>query len=452
MTPINTVNHGPVIKGDPTKPHKLSPAEDKLVADMKKRGIDYLKKYQTKGGTDRDGKPLPVGTWEFGNYSDPMAAMGGLTLVSCDVPSDSVEVNRAAERVRLTAKDMHNTYGIAFYILFLSKLDATLDKLDPQRKVDEQIIRNLSARLIVGQLPDGSWDYENPSLSKEEEDDLYGFLKELGKKSWQEFAAANPERVSKMKPLLKELSFVIAPDKLTPQFCKRHNTRFGKQRLGNNSTTQLALLALLAAMNGHYDVMAHHPLYLSVKRFRATQIPRDAPKDGPRPGTWLYSGEEITSSLPGSPAAMTCCGLIALTIGYTLDIPRPYATVNVDPDVMRAFDALADDMTRNRGGSTYSAYVFWTIERVAVLYNKGKIGNHDWFRDGLNTFNIKEFKKPEGGWLLPGNTRQPTDTCFVLLFLHRVNLIQWQDDEQHNPFVPKPNLAGGKGPTNPEQK
>ncbi len=65
-------------------------------------------------------------------------------------------------------------------------------------------------------------------------------------------------------------------------------------------------------------------------------------------------------------------------------------------------------------------YFLWSIERLAVLFDLEKIGEHDWYRWGSEI--ILAQQKADGGWAerFPGIP----DTCFALLFLKRANLIK----------------------------
>ncbi len=397
----------------------LSPEEMDQIDKMKKSGIAYLKKTQ-----------LPDGTWDYPGFHDAMAAMGGLTLLSCGEGPESDAVKKAADHVRAVVLSQKNTYAVSLCILFLAKMDDALGKLNPPKKnkEDQALIRSMAARLIAAQFSDGSWNYAVPPLSAQQEKDLFGFLDDLGKSSWSEYHAAHPDK--EIPPGLKGLSFLNVKEE-TPQFYK---LGLGMRGDTNNSTTQLALLALVAAQK--YKVQAHQPLYLSVKRFRATQNPN---------GTWSYSA--MSERVKPGPA-MTCCGLIAVAIGYSLDLPKPYKTINDDPAVKNALAAIAADMNNDnalqRKWTAYGGYAFWSIERIGVLYKKDKIGRHDWFRYGLKTF--PRFEKKGGGWKL--DSMPATDTCFVLLFLQQVNLLEFDAPGMVNPFG-KPDLTGSLGPASP---
>jgi hypothetical protein len=372
----------------------LNETEQKQVDQIKKRGVDFLKKSQN-----------PDGTWPGGIWERELAAMGGLTLLECGVPVSDPAVKKAAERVRESAsnKGMIKTYGISLYILFLNKLN------DPQ---DADLIKSLALQLVAGQTIQGGWGYDNAPLDLGEEEDLFFILQNLGNKSWDEFKAAHPKRVAFLPAKLKNVAIFNPAEKSkeTPDFFKQG---------GDNSNTQFALLALWVARN---QVPVEPVLHLVVKRFRESQE---------ADGHWVYDLKHRDPQSPGD--TMTCAGLLALAIGYGLEQPhsRLAAHPRQDPGIIKGLAHLGPkigfphDNPQTKPDPT-GVYFLWSVERVGVLFQSAKIGGKDWYRWGLRI--LQAYQTPQGSWVFdPGTSvgfAEVPDTCFALLFLNQANLVQ----------------------------
>ena len=77
--------------------------------------------------------------------------------------------------------------------------------------------------------------------------------------------------------------------------------------------------------------------------------------------------------------------------------------------------------SRERANSRGDLYFLWSLERVGVVYNLQKVGNVDWYAWGSAV--IVDFQNPNDGSWRAGNGPIP-DTCFALLFLKRVNVVE----------------------------
>src|SRR5262249_51578669 len=103
---------------------------------------------------------------------------------------------------------------------------------------------------------------------------------------------------------------------------------------GDNSNTQFAILALLAA-RGH-SLPLEPSLTLLNKRFRGTQAPD---------GRWTYdgSGTEHSRVVAGKRLpTMTCAGLLGTAIGFSLeDRDRKSLRPDEDPVVQKGLEFLA---------------------------------------------------------------------------------------------------------------
>ncbi len=115
---------------------------------------------------------LKSGMWPVDQaYVVGYAALPGLTLLECGVPTSDPVVQQAAKFVRMAAPQIDKTYEIALSILFLDKLG--------EKQKDEPVIQMLALRLIAGQTATGGWSYKCPILTKEDSKLLLTTLKKL---------------------------------------------------------------------------------------------------------------------------------------------------------------------------------------------------------------------------------------------------------------------------------
>jgi hypothetical protein len=393
------------------------------------RGVAYLKAAQ-----------YPTGTWSKNpdnapqTYSVGYAALGGLTLLECQVPAGDPAVQKAAAFVRTTqiTDRLHRNYQMACVILFLDRLG------DPQ---DRALIQNYALHLVAGQSVRGGWTYDSPDLSNVELQQLLHFLEatrlpvpelqttDKKEAKGTEAPAKPPAKKSAARPKVavppaRSLSQqVLAIPIVYLHYFPKGTPPEPKQREflvsltpGDNSNTQFALLALWAARR--HDVATERCLIAAAHRFVAIQNKDD--------GGWSYYGD--VSQIAHSTPAMTSVGL---AMGYAV-MPKPPPTGKL-PEVPAIANALtklgkhidADDMK--------NFYFLWSVERVAMLYNLKTIGSRDWYDVGAKMLLSNQQK--EGNWSMgrySGST-PPLDTCFALLFLKRSNLVQ--DLSDRLPFL-----------------
>jgi hypothetical protein len=172
-------------------------------------------------------------------------------------------------------------------------------------------------------------------------------------------------------------------------------------------------MALWAAQR--HDVPLERTGALALKRFRAGQSPE---------GSWDY--DRFQKQL-GQPATMTCAGLQGLAVGHGLSTKAPEeARLDKDPAVERAFQLLGQYVgepgERPEAGGPLNLYFLWSLERVAVLYNRKTIAGKDWYAWGEKI--LLDSQKAEGHWEeggYPGSVYF-IDTCFAVMFLKRTNL------------------------------
>ncbi len=67
---------------------------------------------------------------------------------------------------------------------------------------------------------------------------------------------------------------------------------------------------------------------------------------------------------------------------------------------------------------TYVFYYLYALERVGMLVDTGKIGDHLWYPEGAE--HLLKIQKADGSWEGTEPQKKPTwDTCFAILFLKR---------------------------------
>jgi hypothetical protein len=168
------------------------------------------------------------------------------------------------------------------------------------------------------------------------------------------------------------------------------------------------------------------------------------PGVGPAPGQLL--GSSWTAS-------MTCAGLLGIAIGHASDVKRA-GKVNMmkDPQVkggLAYLEAVINGKApEGKPGQMY--YFLWSLERMAVVYDAKKIGQTDWY-----TWGAKRLLDKQGGsgaW--HGDYAEGgCDTCFALLFLKKVNVIEGTQEFMRLGFISDPApKQQPKSEPKPEQK
>ncbi|HTU92894.1 MAG TPA: hypothetical protein VMF69_22630, partial [Gemmataceae bacterium] len=176
----------------------------------------------------------------------------------------------------------------------------------------------------------------------------------------------------------------------------------------DNSNTQFALLALWVAQR--HDVPARRSMGMIVRRFESSQN---------RDGSWSYRYRYGGGEQEGP--AMICSGLLGLAVGRG---------ANRQPSADRIRDGLAalskhvgKPAGKWRNIPLADLYFLWSLERVAMLYRLPTIGEHDWYRWGVEMLIANQQKR--GFWSGGGYPKSTStiDTCLALLFLKRANFV-----------------------------
>ena len=87
----------------------------------------------------------------------------------------------------------------------------------------------------------------------------------------------------------------------------------------------------------------------------------------------------------------------------------------------------------------------WSVERVAVLYDLRTIAGADWYNWGADI--LLPTQRGNGSWQTHSyaGSNSTIDTCFALLFLKRVNLVQdLTDNLRMYMGLPDPNQPAPK--------
>ena len=192
---------------------------------------------------------------------------------------------------------------------------------------------------------------------------------------------------------------------------------------GDNSNTQFAALA--SWVSRRHGVENDPGLQLLDHYFR-TSFDQSA-------GGWGYN--------PGSSATptMTCAGLVGIAVSQGANgrakspggaVVRRRAAA-ADPIARRALDALGA-VLRSADQDPAAVvnsdlYFFWSLERVAVIYDLKEIGGVDWYRWGSRR--LLRGQSPNGEWRGKSSSKhwpfeQAVGTSFGILFLCRANVAQ----------------------------
>jgi hypothetical protein len=372
-------------------------ADEEAIQRAIDRGVVALKKHQESDGT-----------WSFPQHHAGATALGGLTLLECDVPATDPAIVQAVKALRPATVELTDTYSLALAILFLDRLG------DPG---DVPLIHSMAVRLLAGQDAQGGWSYDCPPISKDE----VRRLKSLIQGRREPIVRPDPPGPGNRRFLPPEIQSQL-----------RHVNPKVRLTQGDNSNTKFATLALWVARR--HGMPVENALARVEARFRSSQ-------NGD--GGWGY-----TLAVPGvrrqSFGTMTCAGLLGLAMGHICARDAPPAAAPRGKESRPASDQhsgnLATDASIRAGlvllggligrsmdqegqvpwfnprGDEF--YFLWALERVAVAYGLKTIGNRDWYAWGAEVLLARQQRS--GVW--EGQYGESVDTCFALLFLRQANL------------------------------
>jgi hypothetical protein len=360
----------------------------------KKKELDprFKKAVDAGVGYLRSVTPARDQTFAKRDHGLGMAALSGLTMLECGVPTGDEDVQALAKVIRDNMSQLTSTYTAAPAILFLDRLHK--DKSAPDD--DKKRIQTLALRLIAAQKSDSAlWSYVAPPLGKT-----------AGEVKNRQF-----ELITKLR------ADVYVPAGVT-------------EKVGDLSNTQFAALALWAARR--HGVPVDPALRAAARTMRSGQ--------NKAAGTWVY---HLTEG--AHPDSATCVGLILLALGRAVadDKNADKTPIVDDPAVASGLKHLGkivgkDAKERKAIGKAKAKakgkvmekplgaksggdlYFLWALERTALILNIETIAGVNWHAWGSEI--ILENQKPGGDW----QDKHPgvPDTCFALLFLTQGNLFQ----------------------------
>lgn len=403
---------------------------DDAVAKAVDKGAKYLREVH------KPSQAYTGGSNGFGGV-----ALCGLALLESGIGLDDPSLQNINKLVRSEAIRQFKTYEISLAIMYLDRMG---------ERADRPIIQYLGLRLLAGQNRTGHWGYECGQPMQGDEVERF------------RTAIANDARLTTKDGPKKDNSDPkprpdlpmgpnnpTAPRKDPPPSPNSENSALHPEAVrlaklinvqnqvlgmfvGDNSNTQFAALALWISRK--YGVPCDAALGGLAKSLRANQG---------RDGGWNYTPMPGPDSSP----SMTCAGLIGLGVGYGTQMSALRtggsktgggmggAPVNNDVSIKAAIKLLAAYInwakTRNAasGGAkrktdelNQNLYLLWSMERVAVLYDLEKFGDHDWYAWGAEA--LIETQNADGSWSQNGyqGANAELNTAFALLFLNRANL------------------------------
>jgi hypothetical protein len=379
-------------------PKPLTKEEQAKVDQAIDKGVDYLKRKQTREGD------WPR-QWPSG-YLVGQCALPAYALLEAGVAPDDPVIQKAANFLRPKALKTDRTYELSLAILFFDRLG------DPK---DKKLIQSLALRLIAGQRRSGGWSYRCLTLSEANEEALLKSLEKLSKHI-KDGGKINREalRTLEVPSALRVLTVYQDPEKLpwTEQGSPNAKESRSLVQGTDNSNTQFALLGLWVAQRHAVPVI---PTFrIVVERFERTQF---------ADGWWPYEG--IPRIERHHSPSMICVGLLGLSIGQGIALPNSNAAAEQQTmRVLRALAALYKEVGMPTGQMKQivpiqNMYYLWSLQRVGVLYNLPTIGDKDWYRWGAEILVTNQ--KSGGGWVgvSPSDYGEPISTAFALLFLKR---------------------------------
>jgi hypothetical protein len=386
----------------------VPPARSATVNEAIDNGVAFL-----KGQGDQVGK----GPTQALNRMQGCNALIALTLLESGVPVTDSNLASLITKVQNEVPHLNTTYGTSLAILLFDRVG---------RKEDDPLIRTLALQLAAAQNEAGGWSYGAPPLSPQQQKKLEADLaakstKPVGDSTMVEQPPARPRPGQ------------VLPRPAVPQV----------RMPGDNSNTQFALIALWVARK--HGVPVDRPLALVGTHFRNTQNNN---------GSWAYTGGGGGTQGTDS---MTCAGLIGLAVARGVETTeKKAAELTTDPHAEKALRYLGDRLktiaaqpipvagrpgmpppVAGRPGmaplplagrpgikifsSMDDLYCFWSLERMAVLYDLKTVGGVEWHAWG--TKHLLAMQNSDGSWG-PGLGGPIPSTCFALLFLKRVNLAE----------------------------
>jgi len=179
-----------------------------------------------------------------------------------------------------------------------------------------------------------------------------------------------------------------------------------RKTAGDNSNTQIAVLALAAARVRRVAV-DKKAFELCGGFFTGSQNPD---------GGFGYAHNQRKRSY----GSMTAGGAMALTLCLGKDHVAArraldWLATEFDPAKNRGAAAAFGKKKGKRGDSFWMHYWLWSLERACAAAGVTRLGEHDWYAKGARL--LLDTQQKDGRWRGPERPIQAT--CFALLFLSR---------------------------------
>jgi len=175
---------------------------------------------------------------------------------------------------------------------------------------------------------------------------------------------------------------------------------------GDNSNSQLAVLALAAARTRRVDVPPE--AFARIAAYLAAHQNDD--------GGFGYSDKQRARSY----GSMTAGGAMMLALAAGRDAPGvakalAWLAEDFDPTANRDAGRAFGNKRGNRGDTFWKHYWLWSVERACSAAGVDALGAHDWY--ALGARHLLESQRDDGAWRDPEGELQAS--CFALLFLTR---------------------------------
>jgi len=181
--------------------------------------------------------------------------------------------------------------------------------------------------------------------------------------------------------------------------------RTSRKSAGDNSNTQIAVLALAAADRRGYDVPDE--VFESVRKYFLDSQNED--------GGWGYAHNQRSRSY----GSMTAGGamVLALTDAPAAPTDRAFAWLGTDfaPEDNRDAGRAFGRKKGKRGDQFWRHYWLWSLERACSCAGRQKVGDHDWYTEGARY--LVKTQDEDGYWRDP--EQKLLATSFALLFFAR---------------------------------
>ncbi len=175
-----------------------------------------------------------------------------------------------------------------------------------------------------------------------------------------------------------------------------------KKNAGDNSNTQLVILALAGARLHGYDVPDE--VFAKCGAFFRKSQNED--------GGFGYSARQRKRSY----GSMTAGGAMALVLcGADAKAAFQWLGTGFDPKKNRGAAAAFGKKKGKRGDNFWKHYWLWSVERACSVANRKDLGGRDWYADGIGHLIATQHR--DGDWKSPERSIQAT--CFALLFFSR---------------------------------